>query len=395
MKLNISKVLFSLIAVFLICFVCANIFNRLNNPFQTETAYKVTVNETVDIDAIAIRNEKVIESSNNGIAVYGAQNGSKVAKDAVLLEYFSTAESAVKKSKIDALSQKIDRLSNVYMQNSSYAADLDLITSSISQNLFDMLNAYDSNDFNSAENSKNELLYSLCSGRVTTGKIKKMPEKIETLKKQLNSLKSSYVQSDDYIESPNSGYFLNTVDGYENAVDFDKISELSVKDFDKIKKSDKTQNAVGKIIVDTSWYLVSKVNVQNTKRLAEGDDVRIIIPSHGSDKIRATIVAMNIDTSGDAVCVLSCTNMDAELAAIRNVKAQIVIQSHTGLRVNSKAVRVIEGKKGVYVKIGGHSKFREIDVVYSAKDYVIVNTANEDGQLKVYDDVIIKGKVDD
>ena len=60
--------------------------------------------------------------------------------------------------------------------------------------------------------------------------------------------------------------------------------------------------------------------------------------------------------------------------------------------MNKDAVRVKNGKKGVYVTLGNIKKFREINVVYSAEDYVIVDSDNEDGQLKIYDDVIIKGK---
>ena len=117
------------------------------------------------------------------------------------------------------------------------------------------------------------------------------------------------------------------------------------------------------------------------------------MPLSSTQTLEATVEKINHDSkSGDAIIILNCTNMNAELSAIRIKDVQIVIDDYTGLRVNKKAIRVKDKKQGVYVVIGSNVKFREINIIYSANDYVIVDSDNSDDQLKVYDDVIIKGK---
>ncbi len=176
-------------------------------------------------------------------------------------------------------------------------------------------------------------------------------------------------------------------------MDYEHISEFTVSDFDKLKAETLSGNEAGKVVCDTSWYLVTKVSYDEARELYAGESVKIILPLLGSQKLSATITAVNTDSSkNETLIVLNCTNMNSDLSSIRNQKIQIVVDTHTGLRVNSKAVRINDGKKGVYVKLGNLIKFREIDVIYSTKEYVIVDSDNEDGQLKVYDDVIIKGK---
>ena len=84
--------------------------------------------------------------------------------------------------------------------------------------------------------------------------------------------------------------------------------------------------------------------------------------------------------------------MNEELATLRHKKMQIVLKTYNGLKVNSRAIRIHDGKKGVYVKLGNIIKFIETDIIYNSKDYVIVDTEYGYDQLKIYDDVIVKGK---
>ena len=71
---------------------------------------------------------------------------------------------------------------------------------------------------------------------------------------------------------------------------------------------------------------------------------------------------------------------------------QIVLKTYKGLKVNSRSVRIKDGEKGVYVKLGSVIKFVKTDIIYNTKDYVIVDSDYGSGSLKIYDDVIVEGK---
>ena len=70
----------------------------------------------------------------------------------------------------------------------------------------------------------------------------------------------------------------------------------------------------------------------------------------------------------------------------------IVLETYTGLQVNSKAVRFVDGEKGVYVLSGSVVHFVPVNIIYSTDSYCICETETTGVRLKLYDEVIIKGK---
>ena len=392
MKINPSKILFTLFGIFVLLYVGSVVVNYFYTPFEVETVRQVTVDDTIDTKAIALRNEKVVTSNKQGVAVYSVENGGKLAKGADVISYYSNDEAAAISRQISDLQQKIDRLSDINTQSGNYAADIDIVSSNVTTQLLKLDEYTDGGDLSNASVYSDELFYAMCRSGVETGRITNLNTRISELEKQLNSLKKQAGGSVQSVTSDYAGYFVNTVDGYENAVDITKVNELTTADFDKLKASDVPQNAVGKVICDTNWYLVAKLKLNDSRLIKEGGSVDVTLPLSSGERLEAEVLAMNIGEKDEVLCVLSLSQMNPQLLAARQQDIQIVVDTYTGLRVNKDAVRVKNGKKGVYVTLGNIKKFREINVVYSAEDYVIVDSANEDGQLKIYDDVIIKGK---
>ena len=57
------------------------------------------------------------------------------------------------------------------------------------------------------------------------------------------------------------------------------------------------------------------------------------------------------------------------------------------------ALKMVDGKLGVYVKYGSTVEFRAVDVIYETDDYVISrNDASNSETLKLYDEIITEGK---
>lgn len=394
MKLDAKKILTALFCAFVFLFAAVNIISYFYNPYEYETVYESTVDDAIETDAIVFRNERVVTSNEQGIGVYAVKNGSKVAKDAVLINYYSDKESAAASEQIQALKSKISKLNEIEVQSGNYAADYDIVTSNVTERLLEYVASVESEDFAQASLDNEELFYAMCKVGVTNGTIKNIPDKLKSLNEELNTLEKSYPNgSDSSVSSDYSGYFVNSTDGYEECVDVNKITEMTVDKFDKIMPGEIQKNAVGKVICDTSWYVTAVIDQQQAREIRDNSTVSIIIPMIGSDKIDAQVVAKNSDSkSGKTLLVLSCTNMNENIATVRKQKVKIVTASYKGLKVNSKAVRIKDGEKGVYVSISEKPQFRPIDIIYSGSDYVIVDSDSDDGQLKIYDDVIIKGK---
>jgi hypothetical protein len=84
--------------------------------------------------------------------------------------------------------------------------------------------------------------------------------------------------------------------------------------------------------------------------------------------------------------------MNAELASLRSASMTVVNKEYSGLYIPKKAQRVIDSKRGVYVLSGMQIKFKPIEIVYTGDNYIICKKSDEDGALRLYDQVVVKGK---
>ena len=108
-----------------------------------------------------------------------------------------------------------------------------------------------------------------------------------------------------------------------------------------------------------------------------------------------------IVTSGEddsIVLVFSTGNVPEGFNFLRKQSVEVVQQSYTGYRVPVSAVRIIDGKQGVFVKKGNLAVFKEITALVEIDGYFIVaqqdkqNDENYADKLGMYDLIITKGK---
>lgn len=392
MKNKISKLLFSIFGIVLILYVAVRITSDIFVSEKTEVAYQIQLDETIKGECIAIRNEHIITSNNSSVAVYNAADGQKIAKGAKVIEYYSSEADVAAKKEVESLQRFVDELSELEQQNKYYAADLDSIQNNIRTNALNMIKDIENNDFTDIDDAENELLFAFCSNQLATGKVDDFSGVIDAYEQEIKNKKSAFESSVASVTSPESGYFISSIDGYENCYDFSNVKNMTVSDFESITPSDLSADSVGKVVSSHEWYLAVKITEEQSHLLNPGVTYQIKLSIAGNEKVSMTLSSLNQDKStGKAVAVFSCSYMNSSLSLLRSQTAQIVIDTHEGLRVNAKAVRVVDGKTGVYVRIGRLTKFREIDIAYSSGEYVIVNSNNGADELRIYDDVIVKG----
>ena len=84
--------------------------------------------------------------------------------------------------------------------------------------------------------------------------------------------------------------------------------------------------------------------------------------------------------------------MNTEYAGLRNEQIRITFDKHTGYQISNKAIREVDGQKGVFVLNGNIVKFKKINIAYSDSEYSICNNPeNEGGFVELYDEVIVEG----
>ena len=191
-----------------------------------------------------------------------------------------------------------------------------------------------------------------------------------------------------------SGYFLSTIDGYENCVDIKNLKSITPENFDSITPTEKQKNAIGKIVSDYEWYIVTKISINDSLNYKVGDTVKISTTIKTAPTLTAKVNNINVSDSGEnAVIIFSCSQMSSEIAQIRTAPMTIIKTEYNGLRVSKRALRVSDSKTGVYVVSGMQIKFVPVTVTYSNENYIICKQENSNSNvLRLYDEVVVKGR---
>ena len=57
-----------------------------------------------------------------------------------------------------------------------------------------------------------------------------------------------------------------------------------------------------------------------------------------------------------------------------------------------KALRAPDSVPGVYVLTGMQIEFKPVEIIYTGEDYIICKKSDSDDALRLYDQVVVKGK---
>ncbi len=393
----VKRLLTVLGALFLLVYVGYQGYQMLYSPIRTETVYSQSMYETYDTTGITIRNETALPGSPSGYLFYTAEDGSRVAKDGVIAQIYPSQSDAQAQQQLDTLDEEIALLKSIQEQGTESRVNLDLITKQLSQTVADLVLEAHSSSLAGVGELHSEMLSLLNKQQVITGKITDFNDRITALTEERNALAGSFKKSTGSVSSPVAGYFVASLDGYEELLPFDKVTELTtdqIDEFLQMEVTPPTQDSVGKVVSDYEWYFACNVPLTYMSQLSVGASLTIRLPFVSDEEIPVTVAANNRDRNGQMAVVFRCSNMSKELSSMRVEQVQIQLVEHTGLRVPKEAIVTDEAfQTGVYVRVGNTVAFRKIEQIYNDDPtYSICKEVDEKGYLRLYDDVILGGK---
>lgn len=417
-KLLFKRILIGTLTALMLIYVIYLLFSANFNVIQTENATKITVTDKIYSEGFIVRNEEYIKNDSKGYIAYELGDGGDIEADGIVAKIYNSSSDAVARQEIESIEEKINNLTALTTSYYSQSTGLDVVDNELNNQIISFLGNINKCRFTTAESDLNNLLSSINKRQLITGQVTDFSTKITELSSKKQSIENSSSESTGLIKSPKAGYFVSACDGFEKSVDYSKIAEISVEDYDNIKASTVPENVIGKVVRSPNWYVVCKVPADDALNLSffeNEDGVTIEMPFSSTESIPATIVKINqTDSESDAVVIFKCNYMNSDLADARKESVEIGIQEFTGLRVSKQALHddvVIkhsedengnskkETKKvqGVYVLHGSEIQFKEVSVMYSGSDYVICDPDPEDGVLfngetvQLYDKVVTQG----
>lgn len=383
----------AIIGVLALTFLIHQLVSSLYKPITTESAEYYTLKDGFDITGIVIRNEKLIKSKQDGVLHFLTEDGSRVAKDGVIANVYSSEASSIVLSEIKSVESKIKNVESIMAINNIEASNLDAANNNVSNNLNNLIKSSAFGDFNEVPDLSESLLASVNRRQALLGDTNDFEAQLVLLNSQLSQLKNSLQNPIKQITASESGYFLSVTDGYETAFDIEDLSTVTSEFLDKLSKNDTEKNVIGKIVSDYEWYIAAKVTLNQSLNFKEGDSLWVNTSLKSAPQLPVTVKKINISENGtDAVIIFACSNMNSELASMRSGPMTVVNREYSGLKVPKKALRVVDSVRGVYVVSGMQVKFVAVDIIHSTDDYILCKKSDSDGSLRLYDQVVVRGK---
>ena len=389
-----TTVLKGFVILLIAVFAVHQAVSSLYKPVKTETAVFSDMSDGLNITGVIIRNETLVSAGDSGVLHFIIGDGNRVAKDGVIANIYDSESASIILERIDSVNGKIADIEEMLSLNNLEAADLDMINARVSKNLNNLIICGGNGNYDAFSDKSDELLSAYNRRQAAMGETADFSAQLSALKAEKDQLAASLPAAKGTLRAEKSGYFVSKADGYETVLTCENPESITPEYLNGIKAETVGENTVGKIVSDYEWYIAAEVSVNESLNFKEGDALTIYTSVKSYPKLPVTVKKINIsESSGGAVVLFACNDMNSELASMRTGPMTVVKKEYSGLKVPTSARRVVDSKLGVYVLTGMQVKFVEVKVLFTDGDYMICEKQTSDGNvLRLYDEVIVKGK---
>lgn len=373
---------------------------KLYNPVETVAAAKISVDDSLSVTGSFIRDEQIVKITNGDTVEYSVSNGDKVAKGEELATVYEDTDALETSRTLGEITDTITQL-RAAIQSHSVAVDSSKLDKQIISSIASVSRAVDSGSLGEISRLSSELRKNAVRRGYSSGDEEQMNAQLQELEDQASALESSVIGKTKQINSEYSGYFCESLDGYEKVFRVEDIDDITLRDLEKKKEktdSEDSQFSSVKIVQGSSWYFAAAISDSDAKRFENVQTLSLRFAQLSKD-VPATVYRISDDPNSDkTLIVLQSLTFNEELIGMRIQGADIIFDSYTGLKVPKEAVHMRdsgdgEEVMGVYVMVNGMSAFKKIEMLYEDQSFYIVKmNVTGDDSLVPHDDIIISAK---
>ena len=384
------------LSIIVISYIVYNAFAYSYSPIDTQRlTEETTIEETIDFKGFALRDEKIIDTSASGTVIPLAHDGKRVANGDDIAVVCQNDDQAAAYTKLESLKHELERYKNINDPDGTQELSADKLNTKISDAYDDIMDAVTTGAYDELPDALTAYADKCATKQILTEGSIDLSAKLTSLENEIAALTAQNINYSS-VKAPKSGYYINTIDGYESALSYKDALSLTSQQIESALNAEAAAvsgNSLGKIVESYKWYIVGETESQNSSYFKNGAKITVNFPKEGVNHV--TMLVEKADTQGDKMTVvLSCSLMDETFANMRTEDMQIVTKSHTGYRVPSNVIRFDEDNNtGIYVLRGKIITFIPVEIIYTEDDFAIISSSSSNGKsVRLYDEVIIKGK---
>ena len=329
-----------------------------------------------------IRNEEVVDNTGyTGVVQTKIEDSTRVSKNGVIATYVSESENQLVQ-KIADLDKKIENA--MASQQKIYSPDAKTLESTIQIQLYEAIR--NNNDVNSLQDNKVKLNNNIKKKAQIVGELSPVGSKLKELINERNGYEKQINDSTMELKAPIAGLVSYRVDGYENLLTKNNISNLTSTELNALQLNANQiiirNTSKIKIINNFECYIAMFMDSPESKGANLNDKLYLRFEHVDSNLIPATIEYISEEDNGRLIIVKIETDIE-ELAKYRKINLDVVWWTYEGLKlhkslISKRPVTNVSGETvttldSVRIKKAGFSETAYVKILKEFDNYVIVD----------------------
>ncbi|MBE7021799.1 MAG: hypothetical protein E7414_01070 [Ruminococcaceae bacterium] len=381
-----------LIPIFIILVLIYLLRSVLGGHVQVETLYGGSMEDMVNTKGIVIKYETVLSPDASGTLEPSVQENARVsAGQEVAMIYSGTVDSGLK-NRLEQINKKIEQIEKNRADLFTFTGDVARLEQKITEQTEELIQKSRSGDLVAVREIQ-LVIEALCekkaqiSGNGTAGSL------VDDLRSQKAEIEGQIGAAQHSIKTPIPGIFSVSTDGFEQVVTPYNMMELTPSTVNDLIAREKEQATEGnnacKIMQNFRYFIALNLPAERLGTLRIDDGAKLRFYDLSADLVQAKVLYISPVQENNATVILEVQQHVESLLKRRFVNLEFVKNRNEGYRVSVKALRTKDNVNGVYVRRDGTPHFIPVTILYNTQDMAIVESADSETPLRLYDEVIV------
>ena len=370
------KLTTAVLFVAVVSYVGIYIYNAAHNTFVTTVAISYTIEDTLPSAGFIVRSESVLTDVGDAVLQIVGEGERVSSGQAVAVEYL-TREALETASEIQSLRLRIAQLmepvSGGAVESASFASIMEL-----------------SKAVQRGDLSRLDELSLRVETHIFVGGAAEIAE-LPNLQARLGLLegRSAGVRT---IHAPFSGFFSQTVDGYEH-IRPDMLSGISPSDLTELFRIPSGIHGACKLVTGVKWYYAAIMDAADASRLPVGQSISLQFSGAYQAVVDMQVESVSRREDDRSAVLFSSDRGVHNITMLRHLSAEVLFDSVSGLRVPKEAIHLDEeGITFVFIQTGVRAERVDVEILLESGDSYLVRDGAETGSpLRVGSTIIVRG----
>jgi len=361
-----------LITAFLFLAVTAyfgfQLWGYFTSPEVISTVYVYRAEDTLSLDGMLVRDEEVIECLDDLVEVTRVE-GERVAKGKRVATVYQNQAALLAEQDAASLREQLEQLR--YAQTAARDTEAALrLDADIESDIVAMRTALVSGNYAALDSSAATLKSTVLRREFAYRGNTDLSARIADMEARLRDAVSAAGGGSRAVVAPFAGTYSAVADGYESVLTPELLTTLRPSEFESAVP-DIARTTVGKLVRGESWCYAAVVTEEEAARITRGGRYELVL-SGVEMPLPVTATTLSKAENGRQLVVLTGEQYLSYVTMLREASAELILSSETGLRVPKNALRVSDGRNGVYCRIGRQAWFKPVNILYQGEDYCLV-----------------------